>query len=250
MLEQSYAPAVTTQSRFFLGMAAAAAAVVFAGFAPTYYFRPFGHAVLFPSGQAVSPTLPLFVHLHALVSSAWLLLLIAQAFLVAAGRADIHRRLGVAGGALAVALVALGVLTAIRGVRDGWNPGGPFHDSIGFLAVSLGDVFLFAGFVTAGLCYRRRPEWHKRLVLLGTLGGLMWPAITRIPFVAPHPARMFGLLVALVVALPVRDYLLRRRLHPASAWGAMVILLSFPARVAIGNSGVWHALVSRIISAR
>ena len=132
--------------------------------------------------------------------------------------------------------MVLGVLTALRGARDGWNPGGPFHDSIGFLAVTLGDVLLFSGFVAAGLYYRRRPDWHKRFMLLGTLAGLMWPAITRMPLIAPNPARMFGLLIALVVALPVRDYLARRRLHPASTWGAIVILLSFPVRVAIGNS--------------
>ena len=248
MLGQSYAPPTSTQSRFFLGMAVAAAAVVFAGFAPTYYLRPLGHAIRFPSGQPVSSTLPLFVHLHALVSTAWLLLLIAQAFLIAAGRVDIHRKVGAAGGALAIGLIVLGVLTALRGARDGWNPGGPFHDSIGFLAASLGDVLVFAGFVATGVYYRRRSDVHKRLMLFATLGGLMWPAITRIPFVAPHPERMFGLLVALVVAVPVRDYLLRRRLHPASLWGAIVILASFPVRVAVGNSVVWQMLASRVIS--
>src|SRR5512133_2564136 len=80
------------------------------------------------------------------------------------------------------------------------------------------------------------------------LAGLMWPAITRMPLIAPNPARMFGLLIALVVALPVRDYLVRRRLHPASTWGAIMILMSFPVRVAIGNSALWHLLASRIIA--
>lgn len=248
MLGQSYAPPAATQSRFFLGMAIAAAAVVFAGFAPTYYFRPIGHAFRYPSGQVVSSSLPLLIHVHALVSTAWLLLLITQTSLVAADRVGTHRKLGVAGAGIGIALVVLGVLTALRGARDGWNPGGPFHDSIGFLAVTLGDVLLFSCFVAAGLYYRRRPDWHKRFMILGTLAGLMWPAITRMPLIAPNPARMFGLLIALVVALPVRDYFVRRRLHAASTWGAIVILMSFPVRVAIGNSGVWHVLASRIIS--
>ena len=55
-------------------------------------------------------------------------------------------------------------------------------------------------------------------MLFGTLAGLMWPAITRMPYVAPHPPRMFALLAALVVALPVRDYIVRRRVHPVSIW--------------------------------
>jgi hypothetical protein len=229
-------------------MAIAATAVVFGGFAPTYYFRPIAHAIRYPRGQVVSSALPLLIHAHALVSTAWLLLLITQTWLVAADRVGTHRKVGVAGAGLGLGLVVLGVLTALRGARDGWNPGGPFRDSIGFLAVTLGDVFLFSAFVAAALYYRRRPDWHKRLMLLGTLAGLMWPAITRMPLIAPHPVRMFGVLIALIVALPIRDYLAQRRLHPASTWGAFLILLSFPTRVAIGNSGVWHVLVSRIIS--
>lgn len=247
MLGPSYAPPAAKRSRFFLGTAIAAAAVVFAGFAPTYYLRPIGHAARYPSGQLVSSSLPLLIHVHALVSTAWLLLLIAQTSLVAADRVDSHRKLGVAGAGIGVALVVLGVLTGLRGARDGWNPGGPFHDSIGFLAVTLGDVLLFSGFIAAALYHRRRAEIHKRLMLLGTLAGLMWPAITRLPYVAPHPARMFGLLVALVVALPVHDYAARRRLHAVSMWGAIVILISFPLRVAVGNSATWHYLAARII---
>lgn len=248
MLGQSYAPPATTHSRFFLGMAIAATAVVFAGFAPTYYLRSISHVARYPSGQVVSSTLPLLIHVHALVSTAWLLLLFTQTWLVSTDRVSTHRKLGVAGAGLGLGLVVLGVLTALRGARDGWNPGGPFHDSIGFLAVTLGDVLLFSGFVVAALYWRRRPEWHKRFMLLGTLAGLMWPAITRMPLIAPHPGRMFGLLIALVVALPMRDYVTERRLHPASTWGAVAILLSFPVRVAIGSSGVWHILAARIIS--
>ncbi len=247
MVGQSYAPPAPGRPRFFLGLAVAAAAVVFAGFAPTYYLRPVGYAIRYPSGQLVSSTLPPLIHVHALLATAWLLLLVAQTSLIAADRVDSHRKLGVAGAVIGVAFVALGVLTALRGVRDGWNPGGPFQDSIGFLAVSLADVLLFAAFVAAALYYRRRPDWHKRLMVLGTLAGLMWPAITRMPFVAPHPARMFGLLIALVVALPVYDYVTRRRLHVVSTWGAIVILTSFPLRVAVGTSATWHHLASRMI---
>jgi hypothetical protein len=224
-------------------MAIAAAAVVFGGSRP---LTTFGHCPCDSISEWASRIVD-FAVAHP-CARAWLLLLITQTSLVAADRIGTHRKVGVAGAGIGLALVALGVLTAFRGARDGWNPGGPFHDSIGFLAVTLGDVLLFSGFVAAGLYYRRRPDWHKRFMLLGTLAGLMWPAITRMPLIAPHPVRMFGLLIALVVALPVRDYLVRRRLHPVSTWGAIVILMSFPVRVAVGNSAVWHLLASRIIS--
>src|SRR6266513_6106853 len=159
--------------RFYLAMALATTAVVVAGFAPSYYLRPFVRIAYYPTGIPVSPSLPLLIHVHAVVLSLWLVLLVVQTTLVAAGRTDVHRRLGMAGAALLPMILVLGVFTAIRGARDGWNPGGPFADSLEFLIVGLGDIALFTGFVAAALYYRRQPEIHKRLMILGALGGLM-----------------------------------------------------------------------------
>jgi len=141
------------------------------------------------------------------------------------------------------------VPTAIKGARDGWNPGGPFVDSRAFLVVSLCDILLFAGFVAAGFFFRRNRDAHKRLMILGTLAGLMWPAITRMPYVAPHPPRMFGLLLLLVVAMPVRDYLSRRRVHPVSIWGPLIILTSFPLRQVIAATAAWRHFADWLIGA-
>jgi hypothetical protein len=182
------------------------------------------------------------------VLSLWLVLLLAQTTLIAAGRTDVHRRLGIVGAGLLPMIAVLGVMTAIRGGRDGWNPGGPFADSLEFMAVSFGDITLFTGFVAAGLYYRRRSEVHKRLMILGTLAGLMWPAITRIPYVAPHPLPMFGLLLALIAAAPLRDYVTRRRIHPVTLWGSLVILASFPLRQAIAPTHAWHRFAAWLIS--
>lgn len=232
---------------FYPAMAMAASAVVFAGFAPSYYLKPFTSLTHYPSGAVISPTLPLFVHMHAVVLTSWLLLLLAQTTLVAAGRTALHRRLGMAGVALVPAILVLGVATAIRGGRDGWNPGGPFADGLEFMIVGIGDLVLFCGFVTAGLYYRRRREIHRRLMILGTLGGLMWPAITRMPYVAPHTPLMFALLIGLLAAMPIRDYITVRRIHPVTLWGTLAILASFPARQVIGKTAAWHHVAAWLI---
>src|SRR5918998_662628 len=71
---------------FYTGMAVAFVITVFAGFARTYYLRPyFG-----------TPQLTPLLHLHGVVFTSWLVLLLAQTALVAANRTNIHRRLGVA----------------------------------------------------------------------------------------------------------------------------------------------------------
>ena len=179
--------ATRTERRFYVWMAVAATLVVFCGFAPTYFLRSFTVLAKYPSGTVVSRSLPLLIHAHAIVSAIWLILLIVQTTLVAAGRIDLHRRLGIAGAVIATLVVVLGVMTAIKGAREGWNPGGPFADSRGFLVVTLGDILLFAGFVSAGLIFKSSREAHKRLMILGTLAGLMWPAITECRMSRPGP---------------------------------------------------------------
>ena len=247
MLIQTEAPVSRRARKFFPGMAFAVAIVVFVGFAPSYYLKPFTHVTHYPTGLPVSPSLALLVHVHAMVFSAWILLFVAQTTLVAAGRTDLHRRLGVAGAILAPVMIVLGVMTAVRGARDGWNPGGPYPDALAFMVVGLADLLVFSVFVAAGLYYRRRPEMHKRLMLLATVGGFMWPAITRMPFVAGRPLLMFGLLGALVFAPTLRDLLLRSRIHPVSFWGGLLILAAFPIRVAIGLTPAWHAVAAWLI---
>ena len=233
--------------RFFVGMSIAAMATVFLGFAPTYYLRWFTHAEVYPTGVAVSPSLAPLVHLHALAFTAWILLFVVQTTLVALDRRDLHRRLGVAGAVLALAMVILGLLTATQGARDGWNPGGPYPDSLAFMIVGVVDVFVFAGFVAAGLYFRRRPALHKRLMLLATVGGLMWPAITRMPYVAGRPILMFGWLGALVLASAVRDLWLRSPVHQVSVLGGLLILAAFPIRAAIGLTAGWHAFAAWLV---
>jgi hypothetical protein len=87
----------------------------------------------------------------------------------------------------------------------------------------------------------------KRLMLLATVGGLMWPAITGMPYVAGRPILMFGLFGALVLASAARDILLRLRVHPVGLWGGLTILAVFPIRVAIGLTGSWHAFAAWLI---
>src|SRR5579871_541101 len=155
---------------FFLTMAFATGMTVFLGFAQSYYLRPITHATHYPTGIPISPTLHPLIRTHALMSSAWMLLFIAQNTLVATGRIHLHRRLGMMGAALIPVITALGFLTAVRGAKDGWNPGGPFADSEAFMVVGFGDILVFFCFSAAGVYYRQHPAIHKRLMLLATVG--------------------------------------------------------------------------------
>jgi len=85
----------TADRRFYFFLTILIALVAITGFAPS------SSGIL--NGTIPSP--PLIVHLHAAAMATWLLLLVAQAGLVTAGRRDLHMRLGLASLVLAPALL-------------------------------------------------------------------------------------------------------------------------------------------------
>jgi hypothetical protein len=218
---------------FFTGMSLAAALTVFAGFAPTYYLR-----------SSVLPPLSPLVHLHGLVFTGWIFLFLAQTTLVATRRTDLHRRLGIAGAILAVALVVVGVIMAIDLLRrevvfDGIDPRS-------FLSIPLGDMVVFSILVTAGIAFRRQAETHKRLMLLATI-TLLTAAAARIA--APlngGPLIFFGLTDLFVAAAVGHDLLSRRRLHPATIFGGLLIVVFKPLLMIAAFTPPWLAFADAL----
>jgi hypothetical protein len=213
---------------FFGFVTLAAALVVFAGFARSYYLRPFTDA----------PGFPPIVELHAALFSSWMVLFAVQASLVTARRTDLHRRLGVLGIGLAIALLVTGYLTAVTGARTGWA--GPLVPrdaaaALPFLTIPFGDLMLFAGFFSAAVYWRRQPEPHKRLMTLAMIGGIMPAAFGRLPVVVSLAAA-----IALLLAGPLYDRWSRGSVHRAYAWGIPIIIASFPLRFAVGSTDAWR----------
>jgi hypothetical protein len=236
-----------SKRRYYLGMASVALLIVIWGFAPSYYLKSLFQTSSVASPNEVTRSASTVVRVHAAVFTVWIVLFVCQTFLVAIDQTNVHRRLGVGAAVLALLMVVLGVSTAIQGGRDNWNPGGPFPDSLSFMAVSLFDILIFSVFVGCGLYYRKRTEMHKRLMLLGTIGGLTWPAITRMRYIAPNPPLMFGVLAILILALPAHDIWINRRVHPVSLWGSSLILASFPLRSAIALTSTWHDFAAWLV---
>jgi len=216
---------------FYMGMAMAILVTVFAGFSRSYFLK----------AQFGTPPLSLLLHLHGLVFTSWVLLFLAQTTLVAARRADIHRRLGVFGGVLAALVLVLGTATAIIRVKGGSAPV-PGVPPLAFLAIPLFDMLLFAILVGAAFYYRHRADVHKRLMTLGTIALLPAP-IARLPyeFMKAGPPAFFGVADLFIVALLVYDLATRRRVHPATIWGGLLILASQPVRLMIAGTPAWLA---------
>jgi len=229
--------AARNAERRFYGFAAVVAAlIVFAGFARTYYLK-----------QAFdAPELPSLVHVHGVVMTGWIFLFGVQASLVAARRVDLHRRLGMFGAVFAALVVVMGIATAIEGARRGISPGPP---PLVFLAIPLGVILVFGALVAAAVANRRRPDWHKRLMLLATI-SMLTPAIARIPIDALQAGGILafmGVTDLFAITCIGWDTAKNRRLHPAFLRGGLFLVLSHPAMLALAGSAFWMEIARRIV---
>lgn len=223
--------------RLYIWFAVFVPVIVLAGFARSYYLKGFFGTPALPS---------MLVQLHGLVMTTWVVLFVTQVSLVATGRTKVHQRLGIFGAVLAALVLVVGVLTAIAGAARGATPGPP---PLQFLVVPLGDMLVFAILVGTALCFRRRLDIHKRLMLLAAV-NLLTPAIARIPlhFIETGgPLVFFGLTDLCVLACVAFDIVKNRRLHPVFLWGTLLIIASQPLRLMLAGTDVWMRFATALV---
>jgi hypothetical protein len=234
-------------------MAALLLAIALAGFARSFYLRP----LFSGEEQGLRPE----AIVHGIVMTAWFVLLLAQTSLIASGKPALHRRLGIAGVALAVAVVlSLGLVILRQTMRGGFAAdllGLDLSSEAGLAFVSESfwgqaiPTTVAAAFLAVAIACRKRPEVHKRLMLLISI-ALVSPAFDRMagwelfggtdlsdPGL-PMRVMLFhwvGLLL-LLAAVVVHDLKLKRRLHPAtiSFFVAFVVFLIAVPPLVSGSS--------------
>lgn len=218
------------------------ALTVVAGFGPTFYFRAFTHTPTFSGLTEIPPLL----HLHGVLFTAWVVLFITQTQLVARHQVAVHRKLGLASVALAIAIVVVGWQTTVGAGRRGVAP--PGLDALTFLVVPIFDILLFAVFVAAAILQRRTKEAHKRLMILAYASILPAP-VARLPGVMPlGPFGFFGLAFLFALAGVVYDVISRRRVHPVYIWGGLLLAASVPGRLLLSGTAGWQAFARWVVS--
>jgi hypothetical protein len=96
---------------------------------------------------------------------------------------------------------------------------------------------------------RRNPQAHKRLMVLATI-GLLPPALARwlIFHLGLGAPVVLGVTTLFLVPLVVWDLKTRGRLHPATLWAGLFVVLSVPVRLAIAFTPAWLGLADRMTS--
>ena len=220
--------AEASTGRFYVRMAWVCVAIAVIGFAPTYWM---------PVVQGTFDGRPI-AHLHALVFYGWTLFFVSQASLVSRRRIARHRELGVAGVALATAMLFVGLAAALSSLQVAVGTGAEAVVRR-FTIVPVSGIFLFAALVAAALVnVRRAPDTHKRLMLVAT-AAILQAAVGRLFVLAfappagdgprvPPPVPVTipaGIIVdLLIIAGMIHDKRTRGSVHPAYWIGGGVVL--------------------------
>ena len=210
-----------------------------------------------------SPPFPPILHVHAVLMGAFLLLLLAQSWLMATGRRDRHMLLGRAAFLLVPAIVIVGFIlvptiyqqvwhgaqTAPPPVREKLGQVLHFLDNIALFQISVG--ILFPIYVWLALRARRTdPGFHKRMMFLA-VGVPLSAGIDRInwlPTTSPTSPLSTELYVLLAVSpIFLWDLVRHQAVHRAClVWLALYLPIAIAIYVLWDTPG-WHALASRML---
>jgi hypothetical protein len=200
------------RQNFYLLMSLLIAVVVVYGFSHTI-----DHNLLH-----ASPIPPFILTIHAIVFPGWVLFFILQTALVRSRNVRLHRTLGWFGVAWAGGILVIGLLTAIGMDRFSLRQ---LHETYApaFFIVQAMDLLCFAIPFTLAIYWRRRPEFHRRLMLIGSC-ALTDAAFGRFPLLplACSPAGVDALIFLGIM----RDLIVDRRVHK-------VYLYAFPLLIVV-----------------
>jgi hypothetical protein len=242
---------VAAMRQFYVWMAGTCFIIAVLGFMPSYFF---------PMARGTFSAEPV-VHIHGLILFSWVSMFFSQSLLVARGNVLAHREWGLLGVSLMTAVVFITLTVISLRIAQVLVPGTPLalaHDVIAFeYPVFIAVVYLAVVF-TLSVVTIRRPQVHKRLLLLATISMLgapigRWftllfappadPASTQISvppvFVLIPPSLVADLLIVVAMAY---DWRMRGSPHRVYLIGGGILLFLQLTAVPASNTAVWQAV--------
>jgi hypothetical protein len=198
-------------------------------------------------GVPMTPEIVGLIVMHGIAMLGWIVLLCVQSTLIVASRRRLHITLGRIGPWLAGAIVVFGVVVAPLSAH--YNP--PAYTDFGgaryFLALMWPEPVTFGVFAAVAFRYRHRPEVHRPMMLLATV-GMMTGSLARLPYWdallglvhGSVAVAMFGQMLVLGAIVFVADTAIARRFdrYFLAGLGGQVIATVLSAIVA--RSAAWN----------
>jgi hypothetical protein len=223
-------PGVGLRRRFYVGVSVLLGLFAVTGFWTTYF------------GPLVRGTIeqPLLIHVHATVFVGWLALFLAQATLAATGHVAWHQKLGQIGIGYGILLIGVGLTTTVLRSAGQVAAG---ENGARLLYVGFADMVLFSSFFVAAIALRRKPELHRRLMVVAAT-ILLVAAVGRMPFlrIGPWAVHLRLLVWAVPILLAIAyDLRSRRRFHPVYALGLGALVVRIYS-VPLSQTETWSAV--------
>jgi hypothetical protein len=224
---------VARSQYLYVGVSVLFALIAFVGFAPSYWVPLAGGTLdLHPS-----------IHVHAALFFVWTLFFIVQTALVTSGHTRWHRELGLAGIALASAMVFSGVLATIVSLQASL----PIRPELArtSAALSFSGIALFSTFVTLGIANIKRHDWHKRLMMLASF-SIVQAAVVRlirlVPTITLSERILFGAVIVdvMLFAIVLLDRRSTGRVHPVWLLGGAAVISVQYLRIVIVPMEFWR----------
>ena len=148
---------IPVKRSFYITLSLLIALIAFVGFWPSYF------------GPLLSRTVDTetVIHFHVTIYVGWLLIFFTQATFAATGRLVLHRKLGSVGIGYGVLIIIVGLFTTFSRFAGHVAEFG-VEESLGRLHWPLTDMVLFSAFFGCAVAYRRKPEIHKRFMIVAT----------------------------------------------------------------------------------
>jgi hypothetical protein len=198
---------------FYFGMSLLITGVVIYGFSHTV------------GENLIHPTIPRpwILYVHAAVFSVWLVFFILQSTLVRTNHVQIHRKMGWFGVGLGATIPVLGISTAITMGR--FNAVQlHYANSAVDLIIPFFDIVAFTIAFSLAIYWRRKPEYHRRLMLIATC-ALTAAGFGRFPEkVLPSVIFYSGVDLLILLGL-LRDVIVNRRVHPVYRYALPALLI-------------------------
>jgi hypothetical protein len=216
-----------------------------------FVFGGFGMTYLFPLTTGTFPPAPPIVHLHGWMFFTWMILLVVQSGLVSAGNVRLHRSLGTYGIAHAAVVIYTGLLLQLigsgRGMQAGGNPG---SDGLYLgLCAFVGFILMFV----LAMRNTRRPEIHKRMILLAMLPVLP-PGVNRFWYVSLglddfFPAvHLYMTLWSMAIAVLVHEWRRTGGISGYSMFGAGWIFIQGIMHEVVVGSAIFTGFAANLLS--
>jgi len=186
---------------------------------------------------------------HVLSTTLWLALIISQSWLIQLNRVDLHRRIGLFGILVAMSVVVTGIVVQID-VIGSYDAKGDTTNAVLIPFIRFSLLFGYAVCVAWAIVLRKRPDWHKRLILLGTF-PLLQSSFDRMA------ANVFGLLeirglmalaghLVLMILFAFWDRRGQGYFHPVTKWGTILMILFYLVSPAIAGTEWWRELAANL----